>query len=106
VLITGGRDSRGTMVATAEVFDPANQTSTAIGVLNTARINHTATLLADARVLIVRGTSGGGQLPPGVLTRQTLARGFGFFLPRWAPRARGTPHPGSMMARCSLPAVT
>jgi Bacterial Ig-like domain (group 3)/YDG domain/Bacterial Ig-like domain/Galactose oxidase, central domain/Immunoglobulin I-set domain len=62
VLITGGRDSAGTMVATAEVFDPANQTSTAIGVLNTARINHTATLLADGRVLIVGGTSASGAL--------------------------------------------
>src|SRR5438477_9802408 len=57
VLITGGRDSAGTIVAIAEVFDPANQTSTAIGMLNTARINHTATLLADGRVLIVGGTS-------------------------------------------------
>ena len=62
VLITGGRDSAGTIVATAEVFDPANQTSTAIGVLNTARIDHTATLLADGRVLIAGGTSASGAL--------------------------------------------
>src|SRR5256886_16141880 len=45
VLITGGRDNAGIIVATAEVFDPANETSTAIGILNTARIDHTATLL-------------------------------------------------------------
>src|SRR5436305_5053679 len=57
VLITGGRDSAGTIVATAEVFDPANQATTAIGVLNTARIDHTATLLADGRVLIAGRTS-------------------------------------------------
>src|SRR5438128_7755607 len=62
VLITGGRDSAGIIVATAEVFDPANQTSTAIGVLNTARIDHTATLLADGRVLIAGGTSSSGAL--------------------------------------------
>src|SRR4030095_2323223 len=62
VLITGGRDSRGTMVATAEVFDPENQTSTAIGVLNTARIDHTATLLANGRVLIAAGTGASGAL--------------------------------------------
>src|SRR5438128_5392286 len=62
VLITGGRDSAGIIVATAEVFDPANQTSTAIGVLNTARIDHTATLLADGRVLIAGGTSASGAL--------------------------------------------
>src|SRR5881398_2608019 len=62
VLITGGRDSAGIIVATTEVFDPANQTSTAIGVLNTARIDHTATLLADGRVLIAGGTSASGAL--------------------------------------------
>ena len=62
VLITGGRDSAGTIVATAEVFDPANQTSTAIGMLNTPRIDHTATLLADGRVLIAGGTSVSGAL--------------------------------------------
>src|SRR5438477_465365 len=62
VLITGGRDSAGIIVATAEVFDPANQTSIAIGMLNTARIDHTATRLADGRVLIAGGTSASGAL--------------------------------------------
>src|SRR6266853_5734767 len=62
VLITGGRDSAGIIVATAEVFDPANQTSTAVGVLNIVRIDHTATLLADGRVLIAGGTSASGAL--------------------------------------------
>ncbi|PYK58642.1 MAG: hypothetical protein DME43_10880, partial [Verrucomicrobia bacterium] len=62
VLITGGRDNAGIIVATAEVFDPANQTSTAIGVLNTPRIDHTATLLTDGRVLIAGGTSASGAL--------------------------------------------
>jgi len=62
VLITGGRDNAGIIVATAEVFDPANETSTAIGILNTARIDHTATLLADGRVLIAGGTSVSGAL--------------------------------------------
>src|SRR6266446_7312942 len=60
ILITGGRDNAGIIVATAEVFDPANETSTAIGILNTARIDHTATLLADGRVLIAGGTSASG----------------------------------------------
>src|SRR6266480_5744024 len=62
VLITGGRDSAGIIVATAEVFDPANQTSIAIGMLNTARIDHTATLLADGRVLIAGGSNVSGAL--------------------------------------------
>src|SRR6476619_5864072 len=62
VLITGGRDSAGTIVAIAEVFDPENQTSTAIGILNTPRIDHTATRLADGRVLVAGGTGATGPL--------------------------------------------
>jgi hypothetical protein len=62
VLITGGRDSAGAIVATAEVFDPANETSTAVGVLTIARIDHTATLLANGRVLIAGGTGASGAL--------------------------------------------
>src|SRR4029077_3249140 len=50
------------IVATVEVFDPANEASTAIGMLNIARIDHTATLLADGRVLIAGGTSASGAL--------------------------------------------
>src|SRR6476661_1057617 len=62
ILITGGRDNTGIIVATVEVFDPANETSTAIGMLNIARIDHTATLLANGRVLIAGGTSVSGAL--------------------------------------------
>jgi len=62
VLITGGRDSAGTIVAAAEIFDPATQTSTAVGALVTARVSHTATLLPNGRVLITGGTSATGSL--------------------------------------------
>src|SRR6478672_4836519 len=47
VLITGGRDSAGTILSAVEVFDPSQQTSTAIAPLAKARTNHTATLLSD-----------------------------------------------------------
>src|SRR6478672_1964095 len=62
VLITGGRDGAGAIVATAEVFDPENQTSTAVGVLTIARIDHTATRLANGQVLIAGGTGATGAL--------------------------------------------
>ncbi len=49
VLITGGRDNAGNIVAVSEIFDPGTQTSTASATLTTARVDHTATRLA-ARV--------------------------------------------------------
>src|SRR5213080_371600 len=62
VLITGGRDGAGTIVAIAEIFDPATETSTAVGALVTARVSHTATLLPNGRVLVAGGTSATGPL--------------------------------------------
>src|SRR5882724_7527327 len=62
VLITGGRDGAGTIVATAEIFDPATETSTAVGTVVTARVSHTATLLPNGRVLIAGGTGAIGSL--------------------------------------------
>src|SRR5438552_1025003 len=62
VLITGGRDGAGTIVAIAEIFDPATETSTAVGALVTARVSQTATLLPNDRVLIAGGTGATGSL--------------------------------------------
>jgi hypothetical protein len=58
VLITGGTDPTrpaGPAVATAELFDPENDTFTPVGDMTTPRANHTATLLPDGRVLITGG---------------------------------------------------
>src|SRR5207245_9060709 len=56
VLITGGRDHAGNLVAVSEIFDPGTQTSTASATLTTARVDHTATRLADGRILVAGGT--------------------------------------------------
>src|SRR5947207_11459016 len=56
VLITGGRDNAGNIVAVSEIFDPETETSTASATLTTARVDHTATRLADGRVLVAGGT--------------------------------------------------
>ena len=61
VLLAGGDDEsvdRSKVVkASAEIFDPASGTFTFTGSLNVARYYHTATLLADGRVLLVGGVS-------------------------------------------------
>src|SRR5947209_12591889 len=50
VLITGGHDHAGNLVAVSEIFDPGTQTSTSSATLTTARVDHTATRLADGRI--------------------------------------------------------
>src|SRR5436190_5736752 len=57
VLITGGRDNTGNIVAVSEIFDPETETSTASATLTTARVDHTATHLADGRVLVAGGNT-------------------------------------------------
>ena len=52
--ISGGAASAG-----AEIYDPASDSWSAAGSLATARYHHTATPLADGRVLVAGGFSGG-----------------------------------------------
>lgn len=68
VLITGGQDSSGTTLNSAELYNVAtgtfSQTQDANGptTMNAARSNHTATLLSDGTALITGGLSGGTAL--------------------------------------------
>src|SRR6476469_153201 len=62
VLITGGRDTDGNLVAASEIFDPETQTSSASASLHTARVDHSATVLVDGRVLVAGGTGASGAL--------------------------------------------
>ena len=58
VLITGGAAGNGYPQATAELYNPAANTFTAVGNMTTSRFNHTASLLADGKVLIIGGEDG------------------------------------------------
>ncbi|PYK75205.1 MAG: hypothetical protein DME39_04775, partial [Verrucomicrobia bacterium] len=62
ILITGGRDNAGNLVAASEIFDPQTQTSAASATLATARVDHSATVLVDGRVLVAGGTGNSGPL--------------------------------------------
>ena len=62
ILITGGRDADGHLVAASEIFDAETQASSASASLNTARVDHTATSLADGKVLVTGGTGASGAL--------------------------------------------
>jgi N-acetylneuraminic acid mutarotase len=66
VFIVGGQASLGITGATAsaELYDPINNTWTNKANLNKARWNHTATLIGDGKVLI----TGGSTSPSGVAT--------------------------------------
>ena len=58
VLVAGGRNGAGTLL-TAELYDPASGTWTATtGNLTSARVRHTATLLASGKVLLAGGYDG------------------------------------------------
>lgn len=58
ILITGGLNSSGAPVATAELYDPALGRFLATGSMTTARYCHTATVLPNGLVLIAGGSDG------------------------------------------------
>src|SRR5437879_4538291 len=52
VLIAGGTDGRGKVLASAEAYDPVRNRWTSAGSMAATRIDHTATLFASGKVLV------------------------------------------------------
>jgi N-acetylneuraminic acid mutarotase len=58
VLIAGGTDGRGKVLASAEVYNPARNRWSPAASMATARFDHTATLLPSGKVLVAGGLVG------------------------------------------------
>jgi N-acetylneuraminic acid mutarotase len=55
VLVAGGTDGRGNVLASAELYDPVRDRWTSAGSMAATRIGHTATLLPSGKVLLAGG---------------------------------------------------
>ena len=70
VLVAGGKSSYTptvTYLASAEIYDPVANTWSAAANMPTSRANHTATLLANGKVLVVGGFNAGATNPGPIL---------------------------------------
>ena len=58
--VPGGMNTSAVTSKTAEIYDPATNLWTVVAPLSVERVLHTATLLADGRVLVAAGAGKGG----------------------------------------------
>jgi Galactose oxidase, central domain/Kelch motif len=99
VLVTGGNpgawDYAGTLIASAEVYDPTTGTFGPTGSMTTARDVHTATLLLDGRVLI---TGGEDRFRHPLATAELYDPGTGTFSPTGSMTAARDLHVATLLA--------
>jgi hypothetical protein len=85
VLVAGGRDRNGIVLASAEIYDPKTGKSTPTGDLYHGRYSASAVLLDDGTVLIIGGSSDFGWVP----WPEKYDPASGTFLPMGSPWAAG-----------------
>jgi TATA-box binding protein (TBP) (component of TFIID and TFIIIB) len=81
VLIVGGIGPGGSVLSSAEVYDPAAGTFTATGAMTGKRIIPSATLLSSGRVLVAGGFEAASPLPTAELFDESANGGVGAFVP-------------------------
>jgi WD40 repeat protein len=62
VLVVGGKDSSGNVLASAELYDPITKQWSGTQSMSTPRQGHTATLLSDGLVLVAGGGDNNGNI--------------------------------------------
>lgn len=96
VLVCGGTDNAGTVLAAAEIYDPATGQFVAAAPMNALRAGHALTVMPDGRVLATGGVTtfaGGSAALVAILqTAQASAELYDPMSDTW------TPVPGSMSA--------
>ena len=85
VLIAGGTTDFNSVLASAELYDPASRTFTPTGSMITGRAGHTATLLANGKVLIAEGATLVPANDYAVLTAELYDPATGTFTPTGSP---------------------
>jgi hypothetical protein len=78
VLLAGGANVYGAMVAEAEIFDPVTGTFSAAGRMLTPRLWHAATRLSDGSVAFIGGRSSYTGSDPGLASVERYVPGVGF----------------------------
>ena len=87
VLVAGGRNAQSPWIALggAELYDPATGSWSATGPMTMPRVMHTATLLADGRVLVAGGLSNGNDVGLGHQEATATAEIYDSGVGTWTP---------------------
>ena len=102
VLITGGQSSGKFALSTAELYDPMTATFSAASPMKVARTDHTATMLAGARILVAGGVNAEGH---SLSSAELYSPATGEFTSvSSAMRSARSKHSATLIAGCGCPA--